>query len=52
MNYAGSVGFSQAVVEADIKGIPPYENATETVNDIRKIKEFIESTIKRPGSIQ
>ncbi|MBF0318129.1 MAG: AAA family ATPase [Nitrospirae bacterium] len=52
MNYAGSVGFSQAVVEADIKGIPPYENAPETVKDIKKIKDFIESCIKRPGTIR
>ncbi|KJU85851.1 hypothetical protein MBAV_001953 [Candidatus Magnetobacterium bavaricum] len=50
MNYAGSVGFSQAVVEADIKGIPPYENAPETVKDIKLIKDTIEARIKRPGT--
>ncbi|MBF0339200.1 MAG: AAA family ATPase [Nitrospirae bacterium] len=52
MNYVGSVGFSQAVVEADIKGVPPYKNAPEAVEDIKLIKNTIESAIKKTGNVQ
>ncbi|MBF0539434.1 MAG: AAA family ATPase [Nitrospirae bacterium] len=49
MNYVGAIGFNPDVVEADIKGTPPYENAPEAVRDIKLIKDAIEASIKASG---
>ncbi|MBF0344161.1 MAG: AAA family ATPase [Nitrospirae bacterium] len=46
MNYVGAVSFSKNIIDADIKGTPPYENAPDAISDIKLIKEAIESTIK------
>jgi CO dehydrogenase maturation factor len=47
MEFVGAVGFSADVVEADLKGVDPFERASGVVADILKIKDAIEQ--KRAG---
>jgi CO dehydrogenase maturation factor len=42
MKLIGTLGFDHAVMEADIKGVPPYENSEALVKSIRAIRENIE----------
>jgi len=42
MKFIGALGFDHAVMEADIKGIPPYENSEALVKSVRAIRENIE----------
>lgn len=42
LELAGSIFFSNKIMEADMKGLSPYLYAPETVNDVKRIKEKIE----------
>ncbi len=47
MTFVGSLKFDAAVVEADIKGLPPYEVSTSLVNEIKEVRERIEGHLAR-----
>ena len=42
MKFIGHISFNNLIMEADIKGIPPYKSSPDTVEEIRKIKNAIE----------
>jgi CO dehydrogenase maturation factor len=42
MKLMGALGFDNAVMEADIKGLPPYENSAALVESVMAIRENIE----------
>ncbi len=42
MNLIGSITFSSDIMEADIKGIPPYKHSKKAVEAAREIKSAIE----------
>ncbi len=43
MHLIGSMSFSSDVMEADLKGIPPYTQAPGIVDEVRTIKDAIEA---------
>ncbi len=45
MELIGHISFSPLIMEADIKGAPPYSLSFETVEEVRKIKAAIENTL-------
>ncbi len=45
MNLIGIISFNSDIVEADIKGMPPYQYATKAVQEVKKIKDTIEQKI-------
>jgi CO dehydrogenase maturation factor len=45
MELIGHISFSPLIMEADIKGAPPYTLSFETVEEVRKIKTEIEKTL-------
>ncbi len=45
LKVIGHISFSHSIMEADIKGMPPYTISPETVNEIKKIKDFLEKTL-------
>ncbi len=42
MNLIGSIGFSNDIMEADLKGIPPYKYATGVIEKVKEIKIALE----------
>ncbi len=42
MKFIGHISFNNLIMEADIKGIPPYKSSPDTVEEIRKIKNAME----------
>ncbi|MEW6001994.1 MAG: AAA family ATPase [Nitrospirota bacterium] len=44
MELIGSIRFNHAIMEADIRGLPPY-SSLETVSEVRSIKERIEKKL-------
>ncbi|MBI4691602.1 MAG: AAA family ATPase [Nitrospirae bacterium] len=42
MEFIGYISFDDNIMEADIKGVSPYNNSPETVNEIKKIKDMLE----------
>lgn len=47
MEILGSIKFDQAVMDADVSGISPFEQASEAVASIREIKIRLESIIRK-----
>jgi CO dehydrogenase nickel-insertion accessory protein CooC1 len=47
MTFVGALSFNPEVVEADIKGLPPYEVSKTLLNEIKEIREEIEGHIAR-----
>jgi CO dehydrogenase maturation factor len=47
MEFVGAVGFSADIVDADLKGIAPFERAAGVVAEILKIKDAIEQKQKQ-----
>ncbi len=45
MELIGHITFSDAIVEADIKGISPYSYSPQTVDEVRNIKVAIEKVL-------
>lgn len=45
MELIGSIGFNDAILEADIKGSSPYSYSPQTVSEVEEIKKKIESSI-------
>jgi len=45
MKLIGTLGFDNAIVEADIKGIPPYEHSAALVSAITELRDNIEKHI-------
>lgn len=45
MEFAGAIGFDPAVLEADMKGIAPYEASAGVLKDAEAIKEYIEKGV-------
>jgi len=45
MELIGTISFNDNIMIADIKGISPYSNSPETVNEIKKIKDMLEDAI-------
>jgi CO dehydrogenase maturation factor len=46
LEVVGSLAFSHAVMEADIKGASPYTYSPETVKEVRELKEKIEKRMR------
>jgi len=46
MEIAGSITFSHAVMEADMKGSSLYSYSKETVNEARALKRKIEERVR------
>lgn len=42
MEILGKIGFNPKIVEADMKGLPPYKHCPELVDEVRVIKENLE----------
>lgn len=47
MTLVGALGFSHDIMEADIKGLPPYEASGKLLSDIKDIRDVIERHIAR-----
>jgi len=45
MDVVGALGFSHDIMEADIKGLPPYEASARLLDDIKDIRDAIERRI-------
>ncbi len=46
MEIAGFMRFNEAIIEADMKGFPPFLYSPESVPEVRIIKEMIEKSIQ------
>ncbi len=46
MTLAGTLGFSHDIMEADIRGLPPYEAAKSLLSEIKEIRDNIERHVK------
>ena len=46
MELVGAMSFNTAIMEADIKGAPPFTMSTDTVEEVKKIKTEIEKTLR------
>ncbi|RME65245.1 MAG: hypothetical protein D6778_06660 [Nitrospirae bacterium] len=44
MDVLGAISFNPKIVEADMKGLPPYKHCPELVVEVKKIKENLERT--------
>lgn len=45
MNLIGSIGFNSEIVEADMKGIPPFKNSPRAVEEVEKVMGSIETLV-------
>ncbi|HCC69429.1 MAG TPA: carbon monoxide dehydrogenase [Nitrospiraceae bacterium] len=45
MKLLGAIGFNPEIMEADIKGIPPYKVASKTLSEVSVIKKALETSI-------
>ncbi len=45
MELIGKISFNNAIMEADIKGLSPFNCSPETVNEVRELKEKLEKNI-------
>ncbi len=43
MVILGAINFNPKIMEADMKGLPPYKHCPEVVQDVRAIKEVLEA---------
>ncbi len=50
MHFIGAIGFSNDVVEADLKGIPPFLKAEKTIDEVKVIKGEIEKIAAQSGT--
>ncbi|OGW38548.1 MAG: carbon monoxide dehydrogenase [Nitrospirae bacterium RBG_13_39_12] len=44
MELVGSINFNHAIMEADIKGSPPFDYSPITINEVKDLKEKIEKS--------
>ena len=49
VEVVGSIGFSHAIMEADIKGSSPYTYSEATVKEVIDLKKKIEKNLNLPG---
>ncbi|MCE5194495.1 MAG: AAA family ATPase [Nitrospiraceae bacterium] len=45
IKFLGHINFNNSIMEADIKGIAPYKNSTEILNEVKNIKDKISSIL-------
>lgn len=48
MDIAGSLSYRNAVIEADMRGVSPYQFSIETVDEVRELKNRIEKDFSVP----